>query len=394
MMQIDDFTVLLSGLFVKALLGMLFLAFWLKNRYATWFLWWSATFILGTFANVVFVARGFGPGIFTIGISVALLIAAFACCWQAARAFERRKVLWTPVLAGPTIWLGACSIPGFMESLPFRVVLSSLLLSLFCMLTAFEFWRGRREELPSRAIVILLFVSMTCILLGRIVVLNVLPFPFGALTADGTYVAAFNLILFFHTILLAILLVAMTKERLELDQRTKAHTDSLTGALNRRALMTKGDRLVRRHQMESKHLCLLYFDIDHFKALNDRVGHSGGDDVLSKFVEVVHDNIRPTDLLFRIGGEEFCCLLSYTGLSQAEQAAERIRERIENTTVHIPGSPERVTVSIGVASTHSFGYDLDTLMRLADKAVYDAKRQGRNRVVTALPPEEPLRASG
>lgn len=393
-MQIDDFTVLISGLFVKALLGMLFLAFWLKNRYATWFLWWSATFILGTFANVIFVARGFGPGVFTIGISVALLIGAFACCWQAARAFERRKVLWTPVLAGPTIWLGACAIPGFMDSLSHRVVLSSFLLALFSTLTAFEFWRGRREDLPSRPIVILLFGSMTVIFLGRIVVLNVLPFPFGALATEGTYVAAFNLVLFFHTILLAILLVAMTKERLELDQRTKAQTDPLTGALNRRALMTKGDRLVRRHQMESKNVCLLYLDIDHFKALNDRVGHSGGDDVLSKFVAVVHDNIRPTDLLFRIGGEEFCCLLPYTTLPQAEQAAERIRERIERTTVDIPGSPEDVTVSIGVASTEYFGYDLDTLMRQADKAVYDAKRQGRNRVVTARPPAEPLRASG
>ena len=393
-MQIDDFTVLISGLFVKALLGMLFLAFWLKNRYATWFLWWSATFILGTFANVIFVVRGFGPGVFTIGISVALLVGAFACCWQAARAFERRKVLWTPVLAGPTIWLGACSIPGFMDSLSHRVVLSSFLLALFSTLTAFEFWRGRREDLPSRPIVILLFGSMTVIFLGRIVVLNVLPFPFGALAAEGTYVAAFNLVLFFHTILLAILLVAMTKERLELDQRTKAQTDPLTGALNRRALMTKGDRLVRRHQMESKNVCLLYLDIDHFKALNDRVGHSGGDDVLSKFVAVVHDNIRPTDLLFRIGGEEFCCLLPYTTLPQAEQAAERIRERIERTTVDIPGSPEDVTVSIGVASTEYFGYDLDTLMRQADKAVYDAKRQGRNRVVTARPPAEPLRASG
>ena len=393
-MQIDDFTVLISGLFVKALLCLLFLAFWVKNRYATWFLWWGIAFALSTVATVLFLVRGFGAGIFTIGISVALLVGAFGCCWEAARAFERRRIQWVPMLAGPAIWLGACSIPGFMESLPARVILSSLLLSLYSALTAYEFWRGRREELPSRPIVVGLFISVTVILLSRILLLDVLPFPFGALAIERTHVAAFNLVLFFHTILLAILLVAMTKERLELDQRTKAQTDPLTGALNRRALMTKGDRVVRRHQMESKNLCLLYLDIDHFKALNDRVGHSGGDDVLSKFVAVVHDNIRPTDLLFRIGGEEFCCLLPYTTQPQAEQAAERIRERIARTTVDIPGSPEVVTVSIGVASTHCFGYDLDTLMRQADKAVYDAKRQGRNRVVTALPPEEPLRASG
>ena len=392
-MHIDGFTVLLSGLFVKGLLAALFLAFWFTNRYATWFLWWSATFFFGTAATVFFLVRGFGAEIYSIGFAVALLVTAFACCWQAARAFERRRILWMPVLATPTVWLGACLIPGFMENVGYRVILSSLLLGLMSALTAFEFWRGRREELPSRTIVILLFVSVAAIMVSRIAFLYALPFPFGALPADLSYVAAFNLVLFFHTILLAILLVAMTKERLELDQRNKAQTDPLTGALNRRALITKGNRLVRRHQMESKHLCLLYLDIDHFKALNDRVGHSGGDDVLNKFVEVVHDNIRPTDLLFRIGGEEFCCLLPYTALPQAERAAERIRQQIENTIVDVPGSPEKVTVSIGVASTDPFGYDLDHLMRLADKAVYDAKRQGRNRVVSAMPPEEPLRAA-
>jgi diguanylate cyclase (GGDEF)-like protein len=393
-MQIDGFTVLVSGLFAKALLAALFLAFWLVNRYATWFLWWSLTFLFATAANVLFVVRGFGAEIYAVGIAVAFLIAGFAACWQAARAFERRKILWTPVLAAPTIWLGACLIPGFLQDVASRVVLSSLILALMSALTAFEFWRGRREELPSRGIVIVLFASITILMLSRIAMLHTVPFPFGALPEQLTYVAAFNLILFFHTILLAILLVAMTKERLELDQRNKAQTDPLTGALNRRALMTKGERLVRRHQMEGKHLCLLYLDIDHFKALNDRVGHSGGDDVLNKFVEVVHDNIRPTDLLFRIGGEEFCCLLSYTALPQAERVAERIRQQVERMVVEIPGSPEQVTVSIGLASTDPYGYDLDGLMRLADKAVYDAKRQGRNRVVAAMPPEPLKRASG
>jgi diguanylate cyclase (GGDEF)-like protein len=393
-MQIDGFTILVSGLFVKALLAALFLAFWLTNRYATWFLWWSATFFFGTAATVMFVARGFDAEIYAVGLAVAFLVTAFACSWQAARAFERRKILWAPLLAVPTVWLGACLIPGFIESVAARVVLSSLLLALMSAQTAFEFWRGRREELPSRWTVIVLFASVAVLMLARIALLYVLPFPFGALPAQLSYLAAFNLILFFHTILLAILLVAMTKERLELDQRNKAQTDPLTGALNRRALMTKGDRLMRRHQMENKHLCLLYLDIDHFKALNDRVGHSGGDDVLMKFVEVVHDNIRPTDLLFRLGGEEFCCLLSYTALEQAERVAERIRQQVEKTVVEIPGSFERTTVSIGVASTDPFGYDIDTLMRLADKAVYDAKRQGRNRVVSALPPPvEPKRAS-
>jgi diguanylate cyclase (GGDEF)-like protein len=138
-----------------------------------------------------------------------------------------------------------------------------------------------------------------------------------------------------------------------------------------------------RHRHENASLCLLFLDIDHFKLLNDRFGHSGGDDVLMTFVAVVHDNIRPTDFLFRIGGEEFCCLLPYTHPDQARMVAERIRHQFEIATVDVAGTPVKATVSLGIASTDVFGYEIDTLMRKADMAVYAAKRQGRNRVVVA-----------
>lgn len=124
--------------------------------------------------------------------------------------------------------------------------------------------------------------------------------------------AIFNLITFFHALVLTVLLVATSKERLELEQRIKAQTDPLTGAFNRRAFMARGERLLLRHKFEQAPLCLLFLDIDHFKSTNDRLGHSGGDDVLIKCVAVVQNNMRPTDFLFRIGGEEFCCLLPYT----------------------------------------------------------------------------------
>ena len=194
---------------------------------------------------------------------------------------------------------------------------------------------------------------------------------------------AFNLIVFFHALMLTVLIVAMSKERLELEQRLKAQTDPLTGALNRRAFMARGGGLAQRHQYEGAPLCLLFLDLDHFKSLNDRFGHSGGDDVLMTFVTVVHANIRPTDFLFRIGGEEFCCLLPHTRTDQARIVAERIRQQFEMATVDVAGTPVKATVSLGIASTEAFGHDLDTLMRRADMAVYAAKRQGRNRVVAA-----------
>jgi diguanylate cyclase (GGDEF)-like protein len=127
----------------------------------------------------------------------------------------------------------------------------------------------------------------------------------------------------------------------------------------------------------------LFLDLDHFKSLNDRFGHSGGDDVLTSFVDLVNVCIRPTDFLFRIGGEEFCCLLPHTTTEQAHRVAERIRHQFEMTMVEVAGTAVKATVSVGIASTDAFGYELDRLMRRADTAVYAAKRAGRNRIVIA-----------
>ncbi|MET0668856.1 MAG: GGDEF domain-containing protein [Tardiphaga sp.] len=382
-MQIDSFTVLLFGLFIKLVLGSLFLVFWYKQRSAAWYVWWAATLLLACAATVLFAVRGFTADLFAIGIGNVALIAALVCNWQAARVFNHVRPLWMPIVTVPSLWFAACLVPAFIENTAYRVVLSSLIAASLLALAAYEMWRGRSEQLPSRWPVIVLFSTFSLFFVSRIALVGVLPFPFGALPMQPGSVGAFNLIMFFHTLLITVLIVAMSKERLEFDQRVKAQTDPLTGALNRRALMSRGDRLLRRHSVEQKPLCLLFLDLDDFKSLNDRFGHSGGDDVLMKFVAVVHDNIRPTDFLFRIGGEEFCCLLPHTGATQAHRVADRIRHQFEAAAVDVAGATVRTTVSLGIASTETFGYDLDTLMRRADMAVYEAKQQGRNRVVVA-----------
>lgn len=382
-MYIDTFTVLLFGLLLKLPLSILFLIFWLGGRRASGFAWWGIALLLGALAGAIFMTRGFAGEFFTIGIGVAALIAAFDCCWQGARAFEGRRALRFPLVV-PAVWLAASLVPEFTASVSYRVVLSSALIAPFVGMTAFEFWRGRGESLPSRWGVVLLFSSLAIFFIIRIPLVDIAPFPFGALPAQGISVAAFNLFLIFHTVLIAVLLVAMSRERLELEQREKAQTDPLTGALNRLAFMTRGVRIVLRHQKRGQPLCVLFIDIDHFKSLNDRYGHSGGDDVLVKFVEHVQDLIRPTDFLFRIGGEEFCCLLPNTHTDDACSVAERIRSRIEAVPIDVAGTQVNVTVSIGVASTETFGHDVDTLLRRADKAVYSAKREGRNLVMLAV----------
>jgi diguanylate cyclase (GGDEF)-like protein len=391
-MSIDSFTVLLFGLFIKLVLGGLFLVFWLQTRSAPWFGWWSVSMLLGSLTSVLYMWRG-PDSLLSVSVGNAALIVSFACCWQGARAFDRRPPLWSPVLLTPLLWLAVCFLPDFVASVSYRVILSSALIAPLLAMAAVEFWRGRAERLPSRWPVIVIFALFALFFAARIPLVGVAPFPFGALPMQAGWLGAFNLAMFAHTILLSVLLVSLSKERLELDQRTKAQTDPLTGALNRRAFMLRGARLLQRHADERAPLCLLFLDLDHFKSLNDRFGHSGGDDVLTSFVELVNASIRPTDFLFRIGGEEFCCLLPHTTPEQAYRVAERIRHQFEMTMVEVAGTAVKATASVGIASTDAFGYELDTLMRRADMAVYAAKRAGRNRVVVAMADEADAQVS-
>jgi diguanylate cyclase (GGDEF)-like protein len=382
-MQIDASTVLLTGLLVRTVLAVLFLVFWIKDRRAVWFAWWSATFFLADVAALFLLVFGVSTALLSLGSTTAAVLAALACCWQGARAFEGRRPIWLPVWAAPALWMLACLIPGFLDNAVYRVFLSSLLLAPLIGMISFEFWRGRDEYLPSRWPIIILFASLAAVFAVRIPLAGVWPFPFGAQTIELSWLASFSLILILHTVALAVLFVSLSRERLAREQHLKAQTDLLTGALNRRAFMNYSERMMARHRTAAEPLCLLVIDIDRFKTLNDRFGHFGGDDILTKFVAIARDNLRPGDLLFRVGGDEFCCLLPDTNTTQSRQVAERVRRRFETAVMDVTGTPVKLTVSIGIASTEMFGYDLHLLMQRADMAVYEAKHRGRNRVTVA-----------
>jgi len=190
-MQIDGYTVLISGILIRTLLAILFLAFWVKDRRAIWFGWWSAAFFLGDPAALAYLFGGFAVMFSPLGIMAAAVIAAIACFWQGARAFEGRAPLWLPVLGIPALWLLACLIPGFLDDLSYRVALSSLVLALISAVIAFEFWRGRREKLPSRWAIIALFLSLSAFFASRIALVGIAPYPFGALPMQTSWLAVF-----------------------------------------------------------------------------------------------------------------------------------------------------------------------------------------------------------
>ena len=163
-----------------------------------------------------------------------------------------------------------------------------------------------------------------------------------------------------------------------------AATDALTGVANRRTLDHALSHEWFRAQRSGKPLSLLMIDADHFKAFNDQHGHQAGDEALRALADVIRTHVhRPTDLVARYGGEEFSVILAETDSEGARQIAEQIREAVQNMPV--AGAPQSpMTVSIGIATCKSASeISLEQLLFSADKALYQAKEGGRNRVVCA-----------
>jgi diguanylate cyclase (GGDEF)-like protein len=171
--------------------------------------------------------------------------------------------------------------------------------------------------------------------------------------------------------------------RMEEEIRTMAATDPLTGAHNRRKFMELSNAEYARSKRYGHTLAVLMIDLDHFKAVNDTYGHHTGDLVLQQFTRVSIETLRGNDMFGRVGGEEFAALLVETDLSTARQVAERLRAVIAQTPVLNDGQSVSVKVSIGVAELKSDDQSVEDVIRRADKALYEAKRQGRNRVVPA-----------
>jgi diguanylate cyclase (GGDEF)-like protein len=157
----------------------------------------------------------------------------------------------------------------------------------------------------------------------------------------------------------------------------EAVTDALTGLYNRRWLDQLLPRLVARHQRSERPFSVMMLDIDHFKRVNDELGHAAGDQVLAGVAKALNAQVRPTDLAARYGGEEMVVALPDTPLEGARIAAERLRQRIESS--RFPGIERAITVSIGVAALGPQEAATELLGR-ADELLYRAKSRGRNRV--------------
>ncbi len=164
-----------------------------------------------------------------------------------------------------------------------------------------------------------------------------------------------------------------------------AYTDALTGLYNRRYMNANLDRKILEIAETAKPVSLILFDIDHFKQVNDQHGHAAGDEVLKGIAERIGHGVRDMDLVARYGGEEFVVIMPDTPSETANKIAERLRALVADQAFPVTGmdAPLEVTISLGVATTHDPMEEAESLLKRADEALYQAKADGRNRVVSA-----------
>jgi len=336
--------------------------------------YWAAAPLVGFASAVLFTLRGKLPGLLSLGLANALMFAGAVLFMAGSyRFFEKPLSARTWGLLGLVALVIVCFMQFFTGPYGCRVLFMGLLLGSVGVWHARLIWSQPLQSFATHFTGVVLLLSST-IILARAVTAPFMPPQEGLFTPSPMQVV-YLLGLAFGTLLTSIGTVLMASEHLRQELERLITRDSLTGALTRRALFAAGEAELSRARRQSRPLSVLMLDLDHFKLINDEHGHLVGDRVLADFVERAHAVLRRPAVLGRYGGEEFVALLPDTDAGEALAVAERLR-----TSTAADASLPRCHVSIGLATARAED-TLDSLINRADAGLYQAKAQGRNRVV-------------
>jgi diguanylate cyclase (GGDEF)-like protein len=374
-------TLAIIAVFVTAILGVLLIFACRREQGTNALLSWGVGYLLCATGLGLLSARGAIPSVLSVEIANAVNLLGYAFVLAGARSFGGREMPFAAYLLAPLVWLIAMRLPPFQADINLRIILVTGCQLTFTALVVYEFWRDRAEPLLSRWPAIILLLTHAAILLARVPVIIARP-----LESDTDFLrsAPFAVMVFgsvLYTISFAFLLLSLIKERGEFRHKTAALIDPLTGLANRRAFLHEADAVAQRRAKGSEPLSVLLADLDRFKTVNDEFGHAIGDRVLQVFADTIRRTLRAHDVSGRLGGEEFAFMLPGASAQDAAQAAERIRLRFADAALTIGAHAVASTVSIGVASTSAPMANVADLLALADRALYRAKAEGRDRVV-------------
>ncbi len=410
-MQPDLATLLVVSICIDITMGIYFLATWVARREREIYFWMGASATCGAIGCLLFMLRGVAPDWLTLWLASVFFLQTFAFFWAAVRHVDRKSRPLRVIWLGTVIWTIVCLIPPIYGSETVRNSFSSVLIASYSLAMSIEILRGRRDgPIVSRLMAsgaLFLYVCLCVWLVGLSAFQTEAVVPLSSKTMWPAILLLENIA---DYIVMVLTLTTLELDNEAMRQRLAATTDVLTGILNRRAFLEQAICQIAIGRGET---ALLVFDIDHFKAINDTHGHAAGDRALVVFAEEVGRQCLDDDagfnanpqrpaaprdmrhwlpsikskpqraLIGRLGGEEFACLLSDTTGEQAEQFAEGIRQSVSRMKIDVGGACIGMTVSVGVATANGICDDVDGLLKAADKALYQAKGKGRNRVERA-----------
>jgi diguanylate cyclase (GGDEF)-like protein len=351
---------------------------WLMEREHTGILMWSASLLVRAPAFGLLAARETLQDLWVLHIGHSLLYLGVGIGYAATRRFSGRSTSLLVVLAPIGIWNCLSIVPGFVENSCLRLICLSAIMVLYSAATAFEFHRADMLSRPVQLLFTVLFAGASLTHGWRMALIISSPETaeyFTSLGTNGSFIQfLIAIVLTSVAILSSCMLFRDGKLR---DLRREAEEDFLTGLMNRNTFRHSAQRAIDEAKLAGKPVCMILFDLDHFKSINDRFGHAAGDSVLQTFSQLMRDRLGTSGITGRIGGEEFACLLTGEAVLRAADLAEGLRLQTRVMAM-LGGEPDlRVTVSAGVCAMQATA-GFDDLFQRADWALYAAKRRGRD----------------
>ncbi|MCQ0989251.1 GGDEF domain-containing protein [Jiella marina] len=361
-------------------------------------IWWCAGFLLAGLSVAFLPLRLVGLNGLSIGVGNAALLLGYGALFAGVAHFVGRKDLTGIAWLGGALWLVFWQFCPAAASFDDRVVVVSAGMAFYSLIAGWLVFKYRPMGAISLALV-LLFGLRTLFHVGRLVWTIQNPSGAAAELLTGVDLTLVMMEGIWSAMLLSYLLIAWNREKRESSLERLADTDFLTGIANRRAFSSRARAMIAGSS-PNEEVALLVLDIDHFKQVNDTHGHAFGDEILQCLASAVSERVSRKDVFARLGGEEFAILLKGRTAASAAAEAETIRTSFAAAVSRRHAGLE-LSVSIGLATTRQAG-SLELLMELADGALYEAKRSGRDRVVIAkplrlaagAPPPSPLARNG
>lgn len=344
---------------------------------------WAAGYVVFAVGCVLAMNRREFPGATGWALTNIVMVLGYLMVWHGAARLDGpvRLTRYGIVIAVLAL---AWTIAGTRHTDILWNYVSSFPIAVIGGLTAWTLWRSSAvRSLRSRPVAVAVFAGHGLFYLFRSLVSPILGAAYGE-----AWLPAFAKATMYEAVLYSVAMpmafLALIREEYQGQLLAASRTDFLTGLSNRQGFFEHGARVLKESGAD-RPVSLLAIDLDHFKAVNDRYGHGAGDEVLKLFASVAQDIAGPDGIVARLGGEEFAILLPGHGCKAARLVGEATATRFTAEAARPDGLGIEVTASIGVAETKPDRSDLPALLAAADRALYQAKALGRNRIEIASP---------